>query len=216
MVIPPGFLDAIIANPGEDSARLIAADWLCENGQGDWSEFIRVQCRIAEIGRGLKSEEDCELPACLDCAERRALQARERELFEAINIRLPGGPFMLRTDDRPCPSTHSVVFRRGFVAEVSLRLASWLAHGPEIVRRQPVEVVRISDRKLFSGVDGWWGWFDLVNGHEYNLPPEVFGLLSNGDKNDISSIYNTEAAAIDDLSRACLAWGKGRYVMATA
>jgi uncharacterized protein (TIGR02996 family) len=40
-------LAAIIANPDDDTPRLIYADWLDENGQAERAEFIRVQCRMA-------------------------------------------------------------------------------------------------------------------------------------------------------------------------
>lgn len=43
------FLRAILAVPDDDAPRLIYADWLDENGQPERAEFIRVQCRIAEI-----------------------------------------------------------------------------------------------------------------------------------------------------------------------
>lgn len=37
-------LTAIIANPDEDTPRLMFADWLQENGQPERAEFIRIQC----------------------------------------------------------------------------------------------------------------------------------------------------------------------------
>ena len=43
---PPGyepFLRAICADPEDDTARLVYADWLDENGDPDRAEFIRVQ-----------------------------------------------------------------------------------------------------------------------------------------------------------------------------
>lgn len=41
-----GFLSAILANPDDDQPRLVAADWLEEQGNAR-GEFIRVQCEIA-------------------------------------------------------------------------------------------------------------------------------------------------------------------------
>ena len=35
---------AICELPGEDTPRLMYADWLQENGQPDRAEFIRLQC----------------------------------------------------------------------------------------------------------------------------------------------------------------------------
>ena len=43
----PGFLAAIKANPADDLPRLVAADWLEENGEPERAWFVRVQCRVA-------------------------------------------------------------------------------------------------------------------------------------------------------------------------
>jgi len=39
---------AIIANPDEDTPRLVYADWLQENGRPERGEFIRLQCQLAQ------------------------------------------------------------------------------------------------------------------------------------------------------------------------
>jgi uncharacterized protein (TIGR02996 family) len=44
------FLTAILANPGDDTPRLVYADWLAENGQEEYGEFIRLQCVLARWG----------------------------------------------------------------------------------------------------------------------------------------------------------------------
>lgn len=44
-------LDAIRDNPACDTARLVYADFLDENGEGDRAEFIRVQCELAPLSR---------------------------------------------------------------------------------------------------------------------------------------------------------------------
>lgn len=41
------FLAAICADPGDDTARLVYADWLQENGRDQRAEFIRVQVELA-------------------------------------------------------------------------------------------------------------------------------------------------------------------------
>jgi uncharacterized protein (TIGR02996 family) len=49
---PPGyepFLRAICADPEDDTARLVYADWLEENGQPERAEFIRVQVERARL-----------------------------------------------------------------------------------------------------------------------------------------------------------------------
>jgi uncharacterized protein (TIGR02996 family) len=68
-VPPPGhepFLSAICADPADDTARLVYADWLQENGEPERAEFIRVQVERARLRA---SGEDPE-----------ALRARDLEL----------------------------------------------------------------------------------------------------------------------------------------
>src|SRR5262245_2461642 len=43
------FLAAIAAEPDEDTPRLIFADWLEEQGQLAHAEFLRIQCRLAQL-----------------------------------------------------------------------------------------------------------------------------------------------------------------------
>lgn len=47
-------LAAVLASPDDDNVRLVYADWLQENGQGDRAEFIRVQLRLAKMPRPLE------------------------------------------------------------------------------------------------------------------------------------------------------------------
>ena len=41
------FLRSIIDNPADDGPRLVYADWLEEQGQCDWAEFIRISMQLA-------------------------------------------------------------------------------------------------------------------------------------------------------------------------
>jgi uncharacterized protein (TIGR02996 family) len=45
------FLEAILENPDDDTARLVYADWLEEHGDSARAEFIRVQCRMGRLPR---------------------------------------------------------------------------------------------------------------------------------------------------------------------
>ncbi len=42
------FLAKILAEPEDDTVRLVYADWLDENGQGDRAEFIRLQIELSK------------------------------------------------------------------------------------------------------------------------------------------------------------------------
>jgi uncharacterized protein (TIGR02996 family) len=60
------FLEAIAAVPDEDGPRLVFADWLEEQGESNYAEFIRLQCRLAGIS--------------LEDSQRRVLESREQQL----------------------------------------------------------------------------------------------------------------------------------------
>jgi uncharacterized protein (TIGR02996 family) len=49
MTTPETFVAAILAHPEEDTPRLIYADWLEEQGEGERAEFIRLQCEQATL-----------------------------------------------------------------------------------------------------------------------------------------------------------------------
>jgi uncharacterized protein (TIGR02996 family) len=44
-----GFLQAIIAEPDDDTHRLVYADWLDEHGQPERADLIRIQCALARL-----------------------------------------------------------------------------------------------------------------------------------------------------------------------
>ena len=111
-------IQAIIANPDEDTPRLAYADWLDENATTDAqrgrAEFIRVQCRLA---------------ATPDDPERDALYARE-----VVLRRLHVPEWAAFVSGR---GIYRPTFRRGFVEAVSAtahafatRGAAWCAQTP--------------------------------------------------------------------------------------
>jgi uncharacterized protein (TIGR02996 family) len=89
------FLQAILANPDDDTPRLVYADWLEERGRPDRAAFIRVQCQLASL-----PDEDPRRPG---------LEARERELLKEHGQEWTA-PLRGLVDDW--------AFRRGFVEEV--------------------------------------------------------------------------------------------------
>ncbi len=88
-------LSAIWEHPHDDTARLVYADWLQENGQPERAEFIRLQCELARL------DEWDESPA------RAKLARREQKLWKQHAKEWREGlPAELRREP----------FRRGFVA----------------------------------------------------------------------------------------------------
>jgi uncharacterized protein (TIGR02996 family) len=90
-----GFLEDIVAHPDDDTPRLVFADWLEDEGDGERAEFIRVQ-----IERSRLPEWD---------ARQVRLRLRERELIEWHGTKWKA----------ELPDLKGVTwegFRRGFVA----------------------------------------------------------------------------------------------------
>ncbi len=176
------FLADIIANPDDDAPRLIFADWLEDNGEGDRAEFIRVQCELDRLRPGPEEHRKASnllaryrkgAPVRMGARTPATLLVRETLLLDDGWSRWLHGAFDGVADDIGCSTSGRGVnfgvslyrrrspftdkadveaghfdcsFRRGFVAEVTLTCAVWLAHGPAVVRAAPVEVVRLTTR----------------------------------------------------------------------
>jgi uncharacterized protein (TIGR02996 family) len=82
-------LRRILDDPQDDGVRLVYADACEEEGDVDRATFIRIQLRIADLGRELMSDDDCGDERCPGCVERRGLRRRESELLKAACV--PGG-----------------------------------------------------------------------------------------------------------------------------
>jgi uncharacterized protein (TIGR02996 family) len=89
-------LAAVCEQPDDDVPRLVFADWCEENGQPERAEFIRVQCRIAQL-----AEHE---------PERETLGARELALWKAH--------FLVWLKEVPAWARPKVGVSRGFVAEL--------------------------------------------------------------------------------------------------
>jgi uncharacterized protein (TIGR02996 family) len=114
-------LAAVLEHPGDDTPRLVYADWLDDRGERDRADLIRVQCEIARFGLVRRK------------GPRRArLFAREREL-------LRGGVF------GPAAPGVLTFYRRGFPEVVRPTLAAWQAHAPALLAAHPLERVDIAD-----------------------------------------------------------------------
>jgi uncharacterized protein (TIGR02996 family) len=66
------FLQDIIESPGDDTPRLVYADWLEDQGQPDRAAFIRVQIELARLRSGERRLE-------LEARERALLKEHEQE-----------------------------------------------------------------------------------------------------------------------------------------
>jgi uncharacterized protein (TIGR02996 family) len=122
------FLDDIIANPADDTPRLVYADWLDDHGQGARAEFIRLQCQLAALG-----EHD---------PERFALEQREEELLAVHGEEwLPALPAWARRGGH-------FLFRRGFLDRASVTVTEFLKHSAVLFAAAPVRDLHFSNPNL--------------------------------------------------------------------
>lgn len=136
----PAFVTAILADPDDDTVRLVAADFLEENGDPDRAAFIRVQCALArlEADGGTKS------------LEADTLRRKERAFLGPLSH------FCLLWAAEACPElvrlnaqmrvegADRLTWRRGFVEAVTCPSAEWLRHGVAVRARQPVREVDLT------------------------------------------------------------------------
>ncbi len=211
-----GLLAAIIERPDDDGLRRIFADRCDESGDVALAEFVRIQLELAwyELPSGMSGRQD-------------ALIARAHELLKAnaadwLPHSLPGRVSFTVSPDEPLVVLYwgdgeygnvDLHYRRGFVDSVALPLGLWTGGvGASLVRAAPLLTVRVTDRKPDLGF--WWYRGTHPSGlhPQSDLPDDVFDMLRGGDLlpwDTYDRRYDTEAAALADLSAALLRLVKG-------
>jgi uncharacterized protein (TIGR02996 family) len=116
------FLDDIIAHAGDDTPRLVYADWLEESGEGHRAEFIRVQCQLAGLAA--------------DDSRQDGLKEREWELRTVY-----GGEWA-----QALPAwarTQKLTFCRGFAEKVSVTASQLLKQGRKLFAVAPLRELHL-------------------------------------------------------------------------
>jgi uncharacterized protein (TIGR02996 family) len=111
------FLQAVIADPDDDSPRLIYADWLDEQGQCERAEFIRVQIAV----HGSCESDDPQRFAELRRRERRLLRRYAKLWFEPLR-----------------PIAVNGNFNRGFVEQVVCYPSLFVKRGETMFSLAPI------------------------------------------------------------------------------
>lgn len=163
----PAFLAAIVASPDDDTLRLVAADFLEENGDLSRAAFIRTQIALARLeasGLGHTSEAGAlrkqELTFFAPRSSSPRLWAVEDcpELVHDNRTRTQSGFLALRAE-----GVERLKWRRGFVEWVTCQTVEWLRHGVASRKRNPVRRVILSDRADLAG-DTWTAGLDALRG----------------------------------------------------
>lgn len=120
------FLRAICENPEDDTARLVYADWLDENGDPDRAEFIRLQVAVPR-----RPEEHDERYARAEELRRKHWDEWRAELPQLSGI------------------AWSSNFWRGFVPSVSVTVGKWLIRQHEqVFSSAPIHSLVLHDAGL--------------------------------------------------------------------
>jgi uncharacterized protein (TIGR02996 family) len=139
------FLQALLAQPDDDTFRLAITDWFIENGQPERAEFIRVQVELATLTDPLQDQQvgvwrertlDELLRLQADRRRRQELEVRQRELLIAHGAEW-ARPLAEALDCGP-GEWGGWVFHRGFVEYFNISAEVLLRHGEKLARLTPV------------------------------------------------------------------------------
>ena len=164
----PAFLAAIIAEPDDDTPRLVAADFLEEHGEPDRAAFVRVQIDLArlEASELAQSQEAGDLRkkerAFLGPKSDHAPLWAAEECSELVRV-VPHGRASSPLARIKVEGTERLVWRRGFVEEVLCPAAEWLRHGIAVRARNPVRDVFLTGGENVNR-DTWYAGLDALRG----------------------------------------------------
>ena len=166
----PAFLAAIVVASDDDTARLVAADFLEENGDADRAAFIRIQVELARLeatGEGKSLEAD-------------RLRTKEREFLGPLSMHrqfwaAEACPELVRVASRGAgrdpleamtvEGADCLVWRRGFAESVRCSAADWERHGSAIRQRNPIRFVHLTQTHWVTR-DDWYGMIVSLRGLE--------------------------------------------------
>lgn len=196
-------LRAILRDPACDTARLVFADWLQENGEEERAEFIRVQVELtanaeqAGLHQGNPAEQNVPCQACVYYGR---LRARESDLFHAhaadpiLGEGIFDGLRFTKHQFDLCELPVVGLMQRGFVSEIKLRCAEFMRHAAAIFAAHPVVSVKLTDKDCgdydYERVPVWQKLSVTLKvmaeaGHDdarrlaLGVPDEVFELMPN-------------------------------------
>lgn len=114
---------AILDDPDDDTARLVYADWLEENGEAERGQFIRVQVELARNGIG---------------------DARRKELERQETKLLKGKKTVWKANIPVIKGVRWGEFLRGFVSEAIVQsVFMFHRYARQIVEAIPLQVLRL-------------------------------------------------------------------------
>jgi uncharacterized protein (TIGR02996 family) len=173
------FLDAICQQPHDDTARLVYADWLTENGRPDRGEFIRIEIELARTPPTTESDE----------RRRRVLFDRRAELLKRHKTAwlAPFAPFAKEES-----------LERGFVQSLEVPANTFLQNAEKWFAQTPLTRVKITTCHVWdpSAASYTW-WIEPLFASPFLSPLEALNL----DTQAIGATGAERLVAHGDLSR---------------
>lgn len=132
-------LAAILADPADDTARLVYADWLTENGQSDRGEFIRVEIELARTPPNTEDDE----------RRRSVLLRRRDQLLKQHKDEWLG---------QLLPYARETSFHRGFLQSLDVPVNTFLQNGGRWFAHTPLTHLKITHSQMWDDSRGelWW------------------------------------------------------------
>jgi uncharacterized protein (TIGR02996 family) len=205
-----GLLRAILEVPGCDDRRLVYADWLEEQGDGEYAEFVRVQCALAAMES--RHRHEC-TSAVRRGMESRGLKTREGELLSRGYWRFPMGTLW-----SGAAKTLRWDYSRGFIESVSLPRAAFMEHAHALFARHPITAVTLTDCKpLFQAAGTRYTGFVFRREPSWTWNPRCEENYHEWRPHDIqfaiSREYPSESAALQNLSLAAANYGRSLHAL---
>ena len=196
-------LRAILDDPADLDSRRIFADYLEEHGdEADRMRALAIRCDM------------------LPPSEYRFDKLRWNRIDKhATGYWTNNDLLAMLFDGVPCIAGVELTLYMGFVSRIKLPLPEWKKHGPALMRRQPIELVELSqvnpahnyNRNLdpFRERQGWYR-ATHYNKDGDDVPACIWDFLKAGRIERPWRWYGDEpaGAAEADLSQACLQWAK--------
>lgn len=198
------FIRAICEEPDEDTHRLVFADWLDENGEPNWAEYIRatgddVWPAFAGMYSAFCNELVALSPRLQVGGFGQGLGARKQPYWR---FGLPGG----------VGEQAFFYFDRGFVCHIELPCAEFVREGfaAALFAAHPITSVRLTDIPVVAGGASLVGW--AQSSFTRHGAGEVWYHLRGWACQTMDGVrlYNNDKDAFSAMSTSCLAIGRAQ------
>lgn len=205
-----GIYQEILGNPDDDVPRLIAADWLEDNGHPQRAEFIRVQIQLHNLDKNLMVQ----WQNLIDRQNKLWVESDRGNSWKLIDSVVGefspvGWNHCLSLSD-PTTLGNRAVYRRGFIDQVHATFDDLDECLSKIVKRHPITRVSVSNKEADHEENNRFHWYLAAGDYDDPdaIPTDVFDAMTDylepGSSGLVEKTYRTRADADLALSEALL------------